>query len=118
MKSQLDNYLSELLDITEGILDLDLNDEESDGKLLEFQSEQIRIRDSINLILTDSHFTAANRETLEMCLIKEREIAEHLLQTKKTIEKGISKFIDGRRTRSSYNTESVYSMGFFIDSQR
>lgn len=122
MRHTITEYLNELVEITERIVELDLEDEAAnDAKLLDLQSQQHAIQSAINTIREeDSSFAYSNHEIecLEKCKQLEMRIFQKLTDAQRAISIQMNEISAGRRSHNLYNADGFHQTGYFIDRQR
>lgn len=112
------DYLIELEDLANQILALDFQNETLVDELPRLQNRQEEIRGFIESALkVQGSLGKDEKKKLELCLVKEKEIALCLMTSKQLIEQELSKLTSGRRVREHYNMENGQT-GYFIDSHR
>lgn len=107
----------EMRQTTEQILGLSVEDEEFEQKLEQLQTQQIKLRDAINLTVTEQGAAnnPLNRKLIEECMQLEREVQMKFTAYQLELSSEIRLLQNASKARNNY--QKVYSQydGYFID---
>lgn len=120
MTTQVQQWLEEMIETTNAIINIDLEEEANVELLLFLQNKQSDIRVSIDQYMgTHQHsYNEKEKQLIGDCLMLEMHIANKFRELQLEATHQLSRVQSGKRSRNAYQGDEIQPMGYFIDKHR
>ncbi|MNC36292.1 hypothetical protein D3C75_848070 [compost metagenome] len=114
IEDKVASLLGKIIEVSELLLGLDLEDEEQVNKISELQKLKEELQTEIDLITgRDYKITVQINELLKYCLSLEKNIHTKFVTQRDSYRNHLAKIHEAKKTRQIYNTAYSQVDGFF-----